>query len=75
MKQYNLKERREKNGLTQKKVAQLLGVNKNYISMLENGTRNPSDKMKEQLAKIYNCSTIDIFLSIQTTKCYINSKK
>lgn len=69
MKKYDLKKLREKNKLTQKEVAERLNVNKNYISMLENGIRNPSDKMKEQLAKIYNCSVVDIFLSIQTTKC------
>lgn len=72
MKKYSLKERREKNGLTQKQVAEQLGVNKNYISMLENGTRNPSDKMKEKLSNIYSCSVADIFLSIQTTKCCTN---
>ena len=46
-------------------------MNKNYISMIENGSRNPSDKMKNELAKIYKCSIIDIFLSIETTKCLI----
>lgn len=69
MKKYSLKERREKNGLTQKQVAEQLKINKNYLSMLENGTRNPSDKMKEKLSNLYKCSVADIFLSIQTTKC------
>ncbi len=69
MKKYSLKKLREKRGLTQKQVAELLNVNKNYISMLENGTRNPSDKMKEKLSVVYKCSVADIFLSTQTTKC------
>lgn len=69
MKRYTLKELREKNNLTQKEVAEKLKVNKNYISMIENGSRNPSDKMKNKLAKIYKCSIVDIFLSLQTTKC------
>lgn len=69
MKRYTLKELREKNNLTQKEVAEGLKVNKNYISMIENGSRNPSDKMKNKLAKIYKCSIVDIFLSLQTTKC------
>ena len=71
MKKQTLKELREKNNLTQKEVADKLEVNKNYISMIENGSRNPSDKMKNKLAKIYKCSIIDIFLSLETTKCLI----
>lgn len=69
MKKYTLKQLREKNNLTQKEVSEKLGMNKNYISMIENGSRNPSDKMKNELAKIYKCSIVDIFLSIETTKC------
>ncbi|MGN1298138.1 MAG: helix-turn-helix transcriptional regulator [Clostridia bacterium] len=75
MKKYTLKELREKNNMTQKDVAEELKVNKNYISMLENGTRNPSDKMKNHLAKLYKCSVVDIFLSIQTTKCSTKEAK
>lgn len=75
MKKYTLKELREKNNLTQKEVSERLGVNKNYISMIENGTRNPSDKMKNELAKIYKCTVIDIFLSIQATKRLIKVKE
>jgi len=74
MKRYTLKELREKNNLTQKEVAERLKVNKNYISMIENGSRNPSDKMKNKLAKIYKCSIVDIFLSLQTTKCCTKNK-
>ena len=75
MKKYTLKELREKNNLTQKEVSERLGVNKNYISMIENGTRNPSDKMKNELAKIYKCTVIDIFLSIQAKKRLIKAKE
>lgn len=71
MKKYTLKELREKNNLTQKEVSEKLGINKNYLSMMENGSRNPSDKMKNELAKLYKCSVVDIFLSIQTTKCLL----
>lgn len=75
MKKYTLKELRERNNLTQKEVAEKLGINKNYLSMMENGTRNPSDKMKDELARIYKCSAVDIFLSIQTTKCLLKTKE
>lgn len=74
MERYTLKQLREKNELTQKEVSEKLGVNKNYISMIENGSRNPSDKMKNELAKIYKCSAVDIFLSTQTTKRLIKRR-
>lgn len=74
MKKITLKDLREKNNLTQKEVAEKLGINKNYVSMIENGSRNPSDKMKNELAKIYKCSVVDIFLSVQTTKCLSKQK-
>lgn len=74
MERYTLKQLREKNELTQKEVSEKLGVNKNYISMIENGSRNPSDKMKNELAKIYKCSVVDIFLSIQATKCLMKGR-
>ena len=74
MKKFTLKDLREQNNLTQKEVAEKLGINKNYISMIENGSRNPSDKMKNELAKIYKCSVVDIFLSIQATKCLLKQK-
>ena len=74
MERYTLKQLREKNELTQKEVSEKLGVNKNYISMIENGSRNPSDKMKNKLAKIYKCSAVDIFLSTQTTKRLIKRR-
>lgn len=37
--------------------------------MMERAKRNPSDKMKEKLAKIYSTTTMQIFLSVQRTKC------
>ena len=69
MDKVTLKQLRENANLTQKKAAESLKVNKNYISMLENGSRNPSDKMKYQLAQLYGCTISDIFLAAQTTKC------
>lgn len=75
MKKCTLKQLREKSGLTQKKVAEQAGISKNYLSMLENGTRNPSDKLKEKLSELYKCSATDIFLSIHTTKCLISNQE
>lgn len=64
----NLKELREEAKLTQKYVAEKTNVTETYISLLENGNRNPSDKMKKQLAKLYKVKVTDIFLASELTK-------
>lgn len=69
LKEVTLKELRLKNKMTQEQVAKKVGVTKDYISMMERAKRNPSDKMKEKLAKIYSTTTMQIFLSVQRTKC------
>ena len=69
MKGKTLKELRESVNMTQADVAEKLDKTITYISLLENGKRNPSDKLKEQLSKIYKVSISDIFLSIKLTKC------
>lgn len=75
MKEYNIQELRIKNNLTQEKVAEETGVTKDYISMIERGMRNPSDKMKRKLAKLYNTTVIQIFLSCERTKCCTKRKE
>lgn len=74
MKEYNIQELRVKNNLTQYQVAKETGVTKNYISMIERGIRNPSDKMKERLAKLYNTTVVQIFLAYDRTKCCARQK-
>ena len=64
-----LQELRIKKGLTQKELAKLTDTTKDYISLLERGKRNPSDKMKEKLAKIFGVEIVQIFLAVQRTKC------
>lgn len=68
MKNYTLKELRQNKELTQEQVASRLSITIEYLSMLENGNRNPSDKLKEKMAKLYNCNISDIFLAINSTK-------
>lgn len=68
MKKMTLQELRIKRELTQEEVARISGFSKDYISMLERGKRNASDKTKAILADIYRVSVIDIFLAIQRTK-------
>lgn len=70
MKKQTLQELRIANGMTQEFVAYKLKVTKTYISLLENGERNPSDDLKEKFAKLYGVTIEQIFLAIKSTKCY-----
>lgn len=69
MKIYTLKELREKRKLDLPYVAENCDISLSYLYMLENGERNPSDKLKVKLAKLYKVSETTIFLAAQSTKC------
>lgn len=75
MKVRSLKALREQRKMTQRETAQRLDITKEYLSMLERGERNPSDKLKIRLAEIYNVSINYIFLAINETNCLIKNKK
>ena len=75
MKQCTLKELREGKNITQEQVAKATNKTTRYISMIEQGLRNPSDTLKEELAKLYNVSIAQIFLAIKTTKSCIKDVK
>lgn len=64
-----IKKLRENTNLTQEQASKILGIQKNYLSMIENGLRNPSDKLKIKMAKLYKTEIGEIFLALQTTKC------
>ncbi|MBO4815421.1 MAG: helix-turn-helix transcriptional regulator [Clostridia bacterium] len=70
MKIKTLKQLRENKKLTQEQASKELDVTKEYLSMLERAERNPSDKMKERMASLYGCKTVDIFLACEETKCF-----
>jgi len=72
MKRENLQDLRNNIGLTQKQAANELSITKEYLSMIENAVRNPSDTLKEKMSKLYNRSIADIFLAINSTKCLKN---
>lgn len=65
----NLKQLREKANLTQEQAGKLTGFTIRFISQIENGYRNPSDKSKGKLAKAYRVPVVDIFLACQRTNC------
>ncbi len=66
--QKTLQDLRKDKKLTQEQTSKILIITKEYLSMLENGDRNPSDSLKEKMAKLYNCSIADIFLAVNSTK-------
>jgi DNA-binding XRE family transcriptional regulator len=56
-----LKALREKRGLTQRKLANDLGISQNYIPAIEAGARRAGPKLQEQLVKCFECRFEDIF--------------
>ena len=59
---------------SQEDLALESNINKNYICDLENGRRNPSDKTKYKLAKIYKVEPVVIFEACQRTKRSLKTK-
>ena len=51
------------------------GFSIKYISEMENGRRNPSDKAKKKLAKPLGVKPVDIFLACQRTICSKNKEQ
>lgn len=74
MRKNTLQDFRIQKGLTQEELAKLTETTKDYISLLERGKRNPSDKMKAKLAKIFDVEIVQIFLAVQRTKCCTKDK-
>ena len=75
MRKKTLKDLRKNTNLTQEQTAKILLITKEYLSMLENGARNPSDALKEKMSKLYCCDIADIFLAINLTKCLKRRRK
>ena len=55
-----IKAMRIKRGLTQKQLAELLGVKQQNVSDWERGERSPSVKNLKKLAQILNCQIDDL---------------
>lgn len=70
-----LQDLRIDSGFTQEQAAKILVITKEYLSMLENGSRNPSDALKEKMSKLYNREITDIFLATSSTKRLKKKKK
>ena len=68
MKNRTLQDMRLAKELTQEQASMFLTITKEYLSMLENGDRNPSDTLKEKMAKLYNCTIADIYSAVNSTR-------
>lgn len=61
---------RRAQGMTQKDLADMLGITPNAISQWENGMRNPSLENVKRLADILHCTTDDILRGATMPKLY-----
>ncbi len=52
-------------------VAEKIGVTYMYIYMIERGIRNPGDKIKRKLAKVYEISMDELYDAIDNTQSII----
>ncbi|MBE6671608.1 MAG: helix-turn-helix transcriptional regulator [Ruminococcaceae bacterium] len=57
----NLIRARNKAGLTQKQIAESLGIGQSTVAMWETGESTPRSTMLPLIAKVYNCSLTDLF--------------
>lgn len=70
----NLVMYRKKEQITQKELADLLGVTKDYISRIETGKVNPSFNLAKKIADLF-CTTVDniFFISKSNENFYQTS--
>jgi transcriptional regulator with XRE-family HTH domain len=63
-----LKEIRNKKNIGLTDASKKIGITKTYLYLIEEGQRNPSDKIKLKMSKAYGVSPTTIFLATQLTK-------
>lgn len=68
MKKCTMKELRLLKNKNRKETACGVGISLQYLDMIEAGSRKPSDTIKKRFAEFYKCSTLQIFLSCETTQ-------
>jgi len=56
-----LKEMREKRGLSQEKLAELVGVTRQTVISIEGGKYVPSLELALKFSKLFKCKVEDIF--------------
>lgn len=63
----NLKELRQKAGLSREEVSAALGVGLSALAMYERGERIPRDEIKIRIARFYEKSVDEIFYTHECT--------
>ncbi len=57
---FEIKKRREAEGLSQEELAERLGVDRTMISHIENGRKDPSVKLLIDIAEVLHCTTDEL---------------
>lgn len=57
----NIKAERERLGISQKKLGEIVGVDQSHISHMESGMKVPSASMLLMLADVFNVSTDKLY--------------
>ena len=72
MKRAALFEKREKQGLSQSDVAKKAGINRSFYGLIENGKRNPTLKVANNIANALGSRVQEIFPNefFFANKCY-----
>lgn len=70
-----LKYIRVKEGLSQREVAELLNIHKNYYSMIETGTRTPGLQLAKKIADLFNSTIDEIFFNQSDNETLSNSRE
>ena len=67
-----LREIRKARGLTQKQLADSIGITESAIGLYENGKRKPNYEMLLRLGEVLNCSVDDLVRTQCVTDDYLN---
>lgn len=67
-----LKIKRWERGIKQYELAILLGCSSTYLSMVENGRVEPTEKFKTKVAEIFNAPVDHLFKPIARYSSYTN---
>ena len=65
---FNLIQKRMERGLTQKKVAEAIGISAMAVGLYEKGLRVPRPEIKKKLANFYGCEESELFGKAQSDK-------
>lgn len=57
----NIRRKRKEKGLTQKELAELSGITREYLSYLENGKYQCTIKTAKRIAKVLDCDWMELY--------------